>query len=72
MDARESVVNEKAYKEDGVERELRDLDRQLVEAVVRSNATALHRLIAEDYTFTDPFGEVTNKSKVVESMIRIE
>lgn len=44
------------------EQELKKLDWRLGQALLRCDATALLDLIADDYTFTTPLGEVVNKS----------
>ena len=55
---RSEVANQNGIAEGAVKR----LDRQLSQALLHRDSTTLHDLIADDYTFTNPLGEVTNKS----------
>ncbi len=48
-----------------VESEVRKLDREWGAAVVRRDAAALDRLLAEDYTQINPSGETTNKAQEI-------
>ena len=43
-------------------RKLKRLDRQLRQALLLCDTKALSDLIADDYTFTNPLGDVANKS----------
>lgn len=47
------------------ESEVRKLDREWGAAVVRRDAAALDRLLAEDYMRLDPSGETTNKAQEI-------
>ena len=55
---RSEVANQKGLGEGAVKR----LDRQLSQALLHRDSTTLDDLIADDYTFTNPLGEVTDKS----------
>ncbi len=48
-----------------VEQEVRQLDREWLEAMVRRDATALERLLADAYTMIDPSGEVIDKAQEI-------
>ena len=47
------------------EQEVRQLDRQLGEAITRRNIAALDRIFADDYTHTNPLGETFPKAQVL-------
>ena len=55
---RSEVANQNGIAEGAIKR----LDRQLSQALLLRDSTTLDDLIADDYTFTNPLGEVTNKS----------
>ncbi len=44
---------------------MRKLDREWGEAIVRRDAVMLDRLLAEDYTRTEPSGETINKAQEI-------
>src|SRR3712207_6222625 len=54
-----------ANQDRAVEQELRQLDRAWGEAIMRRDAEALARLLADDYTLTGPSGEVVSKSREI-------
>ncbi len=54
-----------AMRRRAAESEVRKLDREWGEAVVRRDAAALDCLLADDYTRTEPSGETTNKAQEV-------
>ena len=49
---------------DETERELRDLERELVGAVLRRDSSVLRRILSDDLTFVTPFGDVFDKEGV--------
>ena len=55
---RSEVANQNGIAEGAIKR----LDRQLSQALLLRDSTTLDDLIADDYTFTNPLGEVTNKT----------
>ncbi|OLD29048.1 MAG: hypothetical protein AUJ04_00155 [Acidobacteria bacterium 13_1_40CM_3_55_6] len=55
---RSEVANQHGIAEGAIKR----LDRQLSQALLLRDSTTLDDLIADDYTFTNPLGEVTNKT----------
>ena len=62
MDAQGLKRSEVATKNGIAEGVVKRLDRQLSQALLLRDSTTLDDLIADDYTFTNPLGEVTNKS----------
>lgn len=62
METQGPKTSEAAPSNGFAEQELKKLDRRLGQALLRCDATALLDLIADDYTFTTPLGEVVNKS----------
>lgn len=51
-----------------VEQELKNLERQWEEALMRRDAAMLDRLMADDYVLTTVRGEVVNKARVLEEI----
>ena len=62
MDAQGLKRSEVATKNGIAEGVVKRLDRQLSRALLHRDSMKLDDLIADDYTFTNPLGEVTNKS----------
>jgi ketosteroid isomerase-like protein len=51
---------------DETERELRELEGELVGAVLRRDSSALRRILSDDLTFVTPFGDVFDKAAVAD------
>jgi uncharacterized protein (TIGR02246 family) len=49
----------------GTEQEIKEVINQVREAQLKGDAAALNRFLADEYTFTNPFGEVLNKSETI-------
>jgi uncharacterized protein (TIGR02246 family) len=50
------------------EEDIRDVMRQMREAQLNGDASTLESLFADDYTFTNPFGEVMTKAQVLSDL----
>lgn len=48
------------------EQELLKVGKEYEEAIVRGDAAAYDRIMADDYTFTSPTGEVSDKAREIE------
>lgn len=51
---------------DETERELRELENELVGAVLRRDSSALRRILSDDLTFVTPFGDLFDKEAVAD------
>jgi ketosteroid isomerase-like protein len=49
---------------DETERELRELEGELVGAVLRRDSSVLRRILSDDLTFVTPFGDVFDKAAI--------
>ncbi len=54
-----------ARRRRSVESEVRKLDREWGEAILRRDAATLDRLLADDYTRTEPSGETIDKAQEI-------
>lgn len=54
--------------DDKSEQELLELERQWVEAYLRSDSPLLSRLWADDFVFTNPFREIKSKAQAIKSI----
>ena len=52
----------------GAEQEIKSLITQVREAQVKGDASTVQQLLADDYTFTNPYGEVMTKEQVVSDL----
>jgi len=59
------TMKDKQKQNNGVEEELRNLERQWQEALMQRDLTLLDRLMADDYALITVSGEVVNKARVL-------
>ena len=67
----EDLANDQHDMND-VNEEIRQLDHEWGEALMRNDLEALDRIMPDVFTFTDPFGEVLNKSEFLKVIKRGE
>jgi ketosteroid isomerase-like protein len=58
-------MDQKATLNTGMEQEFKDLDRGWVAAYLQGTADLFDRVWADDFIFTSPFGQFTNKEREI-------
>ena len=67
--AASSICIEQANAQSGkVEQTLMQIEQELTNAILKSDASTFDRYLADTYTFTDPGGSLSNKAQNIASM----
>jgi hypothetical protein len=52
--------------DDPLEQEIKGLQQEMIEAMMRGDAAALNRILADDFIGTNPLGQVNYKTQALE------